>query len=432
MLVAVVVAAVAGGAAGCGVSLHGQSLPITEPAVTSASATPIPLPTKPPIAVAPTPVPWTAPSTIAYMEPGAVSFPTAADGWVVGDACDAQQDCEVGVARTTDGGASWARVASPGDPDPHSAELNLVAASSEDAWVWGTDSDGDTVFVATHDGGESWQPAEMSGPVVDMAVADGTVWAVIGCAQDVSACVVSVVSAPVSGGAWTGLAPLPDVVQGAPALSSALFDTRLVRSGTSAWLLDFIGGLEPPVAVRTDDGGLSWSSLSLPCIAVGTMILGASSANDLMLVCAADGTSSPAPQDVWTSSDGGAHWLLCSRDNEAGYSPPAANDGGLDNGGDPWGLAVISSSTAWMINDNEYPLVTRNGGVTWTAAPLPPALTTVWQGGGVLDVTFADLMDGWIASELGLWATSDGGAAWEYQPIIGPVPGWSASPGPTG
>jgi hypothetical protein len=38
--------------------------------------------------------------------------------------------------------------------------------------------------------------------------------------------------------------------------------------------------------------------------------------------------------------------------------------------------------------------------------------------------TFANALDGWTFNSTGLWATTDGGADWHYQPIIGPVPGW--------
>jgi photosystem II stability/assembly factor-like uncharacterized protein len=157
------------------------------------------------------------------------------------------------------------------------------------------------------------------------------------------------------------------------------------------------------------------------------MSLAASSAEDLMLSCADIGGPPSAPQEVWTSDDGGAQWLLRSRANYSGFSPPATNVGSLDNSGAPIGLAVLSGSRAWMINYLGPPLVTDDGGVTWTEAPLPAELATVWQAGVELDVTFADPLDGWTFNSAGLWATTDGGAGWQYQPIIGPVPGWSPS-----
>jgi hypothetical protein len=315
-LVAVVVVALAGGAIGIGLGLRGHTSPIVGAAKTAAAAsepagsTSIPVPTKPPVVAVPTPTPWQAPSAIAYVGPGSVSFPTASDGWVLGDACDAQQDCETGVARTTDGGASWAMAASPAAPDPTNSELYLAAASSEDAWVWGTGTDGDAVFVATHDGGESWQPADISGEVVDVAIAGGSAWALTGCSLEVvTTCTHAVLSSPVGGGPWTSLAPLPEAVQGVVISNTTLGDPELVRSDGSAWLLN--DNESHPGLVSTDDGGQSWTSLSLPppCTLYPTMSLAASSGDDLMLACVGMG-GWPAPQEVWTSDDGGAQWLL--------------------------------------------------------------------------------------------------------------------------
>jgi hypothetical protein len=429
-LVAVVVVALAGGAVGIGLGLRGHARPVVEAARTAEAATPaagstsIPMPIKPPAVAAPTPTPWQAPSTIAYVEPGSVSFPTASDGWTLGDACDAQQDCETGVARTTDGGATWAMVTPPVDPNPANVSMmGLASASSDDAWVWGTDSDGDGVFEATHDGGETWQPGGVSGQVVDVAIAGETVWAVTGCAQDAGAsCPVNVLSAPVGGGPWTDLASLPAAVQGAPISNSVLGGPQLVRSGGSAWLLN--DNQSEPGLVSTDDGGLSWILLSSPCPTFERLSLAASS-DDLMLTCV-DMGAWPAPQEVWASDDGGASWLLRSREYTSLLSPPLADVGTIDSMGAPIGLALLSSTTAWMVNDREDDLVTHDDGVTWAPAPLPQSAAWNNAGGGE-GLTFANALDGWTFNSAGLWATTDGGAGWQAQPIIGPVPGWSPS-----
>jgi hypothetical protein len=140
-----------------------------------------------------------------------------------------------------------------------------------------------------------------------------------------------------------------------------------------------------------------------------------------MLACANVG-GWPAPQAVWTSSDGGARWTLRSRHWYTDFHPPASNVGSLTNSGAPIGLAVISDNTAWMANDRGDDLVTHDNGVTWTLAALPQDI--FGGGGGAGGVTFADTLHGWTFATAGLWATNDGGVHWEYQPIIGPVTGY--------
>lgn len=430
---AVIVVALAGATVGIGLGLRGQAGSVGEAARAAEATKPpvgstsIPVPTKPPVAAAPTPTPWQAPSTIAYVEPGSVSFPTAEDGWVLGDACDAQQDCESGVARTTEGGASWAMVAPPVDPTnpaEDSYDLQIAAASSEDAWVWGTGTDGDPIFVATHDGGESWQPADVSGEVVDVAITGETVWAVTGCAQGATtACPLAVLSSPVGGGRWSELAPLPAAAEGEPISNSSIGEAQLVLSGESAWLLN--ANLPEPALVSTDDGGQSWTSLSIPCTQYATMSLGAASADDLMLACSWMGAW-PAPQEVWVSDDGGIQWLLRGREWFTGRQPPLPDVGTIDNGGAPIGLASLNGTTAWMLNDRGDDLVTHDGGAAWAPAALPQSAAWNNAGGGE-GLAFANAQDGWTFNSAGLWATNDGGGAWQYQPIIGPVPGWSPS-----
>ena len=50
------------------------------------------------------------------------------------------------------------------------------------------------------------------------------------------------------------------------------------------------------------------------------------------------------------------------------------------------------------------------------------------QCGGGEGLTFADALHGWTFNNAGLWATTDGGTDWQYQPLIGPVPGYGPSP----
>ncbi len=134
-LMALAVVALIGGALGITLSLRGHLHEST-----ASSSLPV-SPTKPPINSTTSPTTAATPSTVSYVAPTSISFPTTSDGWAVGNACDSQRRCEVGVARSTDGGATWALVSSPVSPEATSYGLRVVGSSSIDAWVWGSDFD---------------------------------------------------------------------------------------------------------------------------------------------------------------------------------------------------------------------------------------------------------------------------------------------------
>jgi hypothetical protein len=413
VIVAMVVVAIVGGAVGLTLILKGH----TRPTVTSAPP-PVRV-TNPPASPSASPTP----SATAYMIPFSVSFANDSDGWTIGEACDQFQNCQVGAARTTDGGAHWSLVTSPvqvadagiGDG------LAIAAASGEDAWVWGGDGVGlqvTEVLETTHDGGRTWQQVNLdTSQVVGVQIADGTAWAETGCEVNASDCTANVLSQPVHGGSWTTLGPVPQAVLQPPYSNAAVTGPHFLRSGNRAWIIN--ANQQKPALVTTSDSARTWTSLPLPCGFTYSMVLGASSPNDLMLACVED-TGYPAPQEVWTSSDGGARWTLRSREGYQDFHPPAPNLGTINNAGAPIGLAVVSNAIAWMANDREDDLVSHNGGVTWTHASLPSG--NFGGGGGATAVVFADALHGWTFTSAGVWATSDGGARWAYQPIIGPVP----------
>ncbi len=374
---------------------------------------------KPSLAPTSPPTPWATPAVVSYVIPVAASFPSPADGWVLGDACDQQNRCEVAAARTTDGGTDWTIVDPPVAPEQGSFDLQMVAASAEDAWVWGTDSDGARVFTATHDGGRTWQPAAV-GPMVvaDLAIDGSTIWAVVGCPTGAVPCSDRVLSSPVAAGAWADLGPLPLQIAIQPQDSVFPFPPQLIRVGGRAWVLTSTARL-----LRGDASARNWSALFVPCEApMSPLAISASSADALMLVCGLVGVW-PAPQEIWASSDGGTTWVLRSREYASlpGFSR-RPDVGSLGSQGLPSGVVMIGTEIAWLWGDREQDLVSRDGGATWIAPRLPYG---GW--GGAEGVNFADAEHGWTYGSYGLWATSDGGTHWRYQPIIGPIPGVSST-----
>jgi photosystem II stability/assembly factor-like uncharacterized protein len=406
-LIAFVVVAVVGGALGITLAVRSHATPATIP---PPAATPLPRhPPTPPV-VAPSPTP----ATSLDFGSGSYSFASPSDGWTLGSACDVQNNCTFGVYKTTDGGQKWVHVAFPFNVDGGNFTLDVTAASSSDAWVWGSPSSGENVLDATHNGGQSWQQLSVgSAQVGDVVVSGGTAWAVTACSTTVP-CTARLFSQPITGGAWADQA-LPESVRSPIDNNADEPLAQLVREGDRMWVLD--ANQQRPALVRTDDNGHTWASLPAPpCHSGATMILGASSSDHLMLACANEG-GWPAPQEVWTSSNGGSTWVLRSR---AGYnmyfSPPEPNIGSINSGGAPIGLVALNGTTAWMANDREDDLVTHDDGVTWTHAALPP--DSFGGGGGAEGIGFTDALHGWTFCSGGLWTTSDGGVTWREQPGI--------------
>jgi hypothetical protein len=407
---ALAVAALLGGMVTIAVRMPGQTYAgEAPPAPPSAAVNPaLLLPTKPRTRPLTPPTPWQTPSEIDWVIPDSVSFANARAGWVTGRGCDLQQRCQPSVARSTDGGATWALVTSPLAVRNDAWGLRVTAASAADAWAWGSTSTAGPIFSATHDGGRTWQAIDGGpGEVTALAVAGGTVWAETGCATSPDTCTVRLVASSVRGGPWTPLGVLPVSVQGGG---------QLVRTGRRAWVLGTRGSqLRQPALVRSDDGGHSWTSLPMPC-QPWSMTLAASSDSHLVLACALDG-GWPAPQEVWSSHDGGGHWTLRSRSGVSVRWPEFPDTGSLHNSGAPVQLAAVDDRTTWMANLREDDLVTHDDGVSWTPAALPNGPFS--SAGGAEGVTFVDALHGWTYSSAGLWATVDGGVHWTQQAVIG-------------
>lgn len=416
---AVTVLVILGGTMGIGLALRNHSPPPSVPAKAPGPNPVLTIPTKPTSGPTPVATAWMTPSGVAYVEPASVSFVDAANGWAVGDACDVSRRCEAAAARTSNGGATWIQVSPPVDLRAASFGLHIVATSGVDAWIWGSFANGPAVFTSTHDGGRSWHSIDVSGPVVEVTAAANTVWALVGCTPGSNPCPAAVMSSSARGGTWTRLNGLPASVQQPVFSNSGVQGPQLVRSTSRAWILN--ANQERPALVRTDNGGGSWISLPLPCSPGSSMTLGASSDAHVMLACANVG-GWPAPQEVWSSSDGGAHWFLRSREGFATFAPPRPDVGSINSGGAPIALVVVSDKTAWLANDREDNLVTHDDGVTWTHAALPQ--NYFGGGGGAEGLTFGDPQHGWTFVSAGVWATTDGGVHWQYQSIIGRVPGF--------
>ena len=115
-----------------------------------------------------------------------------------------------------------------------------------------------------------------------------------------------------------------------------------------------------------------------------------------------------------TVSGGG---LPAGGDGGGGTAAPGPPDTALPDGFSPGSITRISLKTAWVLGTAPCGAEacatlarTRDGGATWHAVPVPPAIA----GSGtaaVSRVRFANATDGWLFDPE-LWATHDGGSTW--------------------
>src|SRR5262249_53199625 len=104
----------------------------------------------------------------------------------------------------------------------------------------------------------------------------------------------------------------------------------------------------------------------------------------------------------------------------AGSAGPPLPGGAVPAGFQPQSVTFISASDGWVLGsapcgarDCLAVLRTGDGGKTWRSVPAPPAdLTTLGGKPGIYQLVFADSRDG-LAYGPRLYATHDGGSAWQ-------------------
>jgi photosystem II stability/assembly factor-like uncharacterized protein len=344
----------------------------------------------PPVAST-SPVPTATPSastSLLGLSPASVTFVSPDDGWVLGTGTCSSAPCAA-IARTADGGRTWAKVSAPhasivpgGDQGPPGIS-GLRFADARNGWAFGPD------LWATHDGGASWARLTIPGlpadaAIVALASANGKVHAAVLDGQD-----YRVASSPVGADDFrlsavrvpVGAGPVPSV--------------QLVLSRSAGWLIEndrtVVGG------ARLVNG--AWVAWQPPCAdVVGPAFLAASSPTELAAACDVGLWGTPTGDHLYVSHDGGSTFVesgaavpLTTAAQVASASPSVIVVGGSDATG-----AVL--------------VATFDGGRTWTIVARLGAVS-------IADLGFTTTAQGVVITApaggpASLLMTRDGGRTW--------------------
>ena len=343
----------------------------------------------------------------ASFEPVSATFVSADDGWVLGrgPCSNGSYGCAV-LARTTDGGRSWAGIPAPSVSVSSSAwEIPSSASSSSTSRsdVWGVrfaDANNGWIYGyglwATHDGGAHWtriaamSPPNLLGqPIYGLVTADYSVWVEI---RDYcntftkSPCPnnpFSVFHATTTSDTWTQVGPYTmDADQ--------LAHPQLFAYGPNWWLTT-------PTALYHGVGGGAATRVPVSCPA-GLSLVAATAADSQHLdaLCEGGPAAGSARYQLLGTINGGASWVLAGPElmgatNVAGIADNAhgvlivatssgasqimrtTNDGGsfssvlgVASGGVPWSdLGFTDGVQGFAILGAHSFYLTRDAGATW-------------------------------------------------------------------
>ena len=351
--------------------------------------------------IPPTPFPDTpAPPVIAapQVESPAlleVHFLNELDGWGVSESW---------IVRTNDGGITWYNV-TPTELEEVGSAVETFILDKDHAWIQKPDFNNfpnNGLLYHTADGGLTWNISSTPFSGGDLSFIDprnGWMLADLGAGAGSNA--VAVFQTTDGGTIWTQTYTndpnLPDAGDSLPL--GGLKADLVPLSMQTAW----VGGVTySPGTVylyRTDDGGHTWSpvSLELPAgaenyeLGIDKDQMRFVSADDGFLVVRMSGDSTQTA--VYVTNDGGESWTL---------TPTLIPEAGASD--------FLSAEEAIIYNGEQF-YVTRDRARTWTTVS-----PDIVFGDSFATMDFVNPNSGWIITAAGdtrsLYRTHDGGATW--------------------
>ena len=282
------------------------------------------------------------------------------------------------VSRTTDGGATWTRLARLDIGTIPTGTMDSVSdvhfADSQHGWV------NDRSLFATFNGGRRWQRVELDNPVVAVTSAGPSAFALVGaCGQGAGNCTgpMRLAEGTISTGRWRYVSlgfDLPPTDVGNLVVSRGAVYAVVVR------------GLDQTFLARTGNG--RWDRRPLPC--PRALVATIEAQNGLVAACRPPVPTGPV--ELQTSSDGGRTWAVVW---QHAFPSPVTS------------LAVTGQATVVALENGEVMRSVDNG----------MTFTTALQAGVAPSIRFLDTEHGTALGgspgERRLYRTSDGGATWK-------------------
>ncbi len=323
--------------------------------------------------------------------------------------------CRLDVARTTDGGRHFSRLASAASwPCDNNPPVSSIAAdTSGDVFAYGP------ALRVSHDHGRSWTIANLKGHVLAITASGRSIWAVTtSCTRTGSTfdkCQVLLMVSANGGGSWHLASDQPAGATTSgfgqnPASNAALTRT----SAQHAYLLvsSVLSAHSQPVLWTTTNGGSSWRRHFVSCHRSSSAALAVAPGGKIFVACAGEPTAGFQSKTIVTSANGGRSWNSRASCDSTSCGPLL--DGYLNQ------IAAVSDHTVFLTGIRSPLMISHHDGARWHI--YRPEIGDA--GGGAYQVSFFGSRGIVIGSDPAnneipaIWHSTDGGATWQ---VIHPV-----------
>lgn len=325
-----------------------------------------------------------------------IQFFNALDGWGVS---------VTQILRTNDGGITWYNV-SPPDVVSAGYQASLALVDNAHAWVLLPVSETDPTrgtLYRTSDGGLSWNafPAPFAG--ADLHFLDFKHgWALSSLGVATGSNTVAIFQTADGGQTWSKVyTNLPSAEGAGDSLPLGGLKAGMAPLNTqTAFVYGVIYATATPYLFRTDDGGVTWSAVSLPLPPAAENAELSIERGQMKFLSPSEGfiamrlTSANDQLALYVTQDGGNSWTL---------TPNVLPGSGVAD--------FLSAQEAVVFSSDQF-YVTRDAARTWNIVLPDLKFGEVFAG-----MDFSDTLHGWVltmdpSGRRTLYRSHDGGATW--------------------